>query len=221
MMRKLATKLIIAAVVLSVTTIRGGQAQEALAKMRNAWKFVERYTVRIVSHQEKDGKTADHTVDLNYKRPGWVKIEVIEGDKKGSVGLYDPNKNRIQVRWAGIALPVYLSPDAKIAKSLRGEKIYSITFEKMLEHADWYLANGSLSWIGEESFEGVSCAVIEFKTSSSDKNLGIARERWWLDANTGFIRKTNGFDANGKKVQWSIFRDLKLNPDLPEDHFSV
>lgn len=220
-MKKLATKLIIAAVVLSVTTIRGGQAEEALAKMRSAFKSVNCYTVRLVSHLEKDGKTSNSTINLSYKRPGWVKIEVIEGDKKGSAGLYDPNKDRIQVRWAGIALPVYLSPDAKIAKSLRGEKIYSITFEKMLEHADWYLANGSLSWIGEESFEGVSCAVIEFATSSSDKNLGIARERWWLDANTGFIRKTNGFDANGKKVQWSIFRSLKINPDLPEDHFKL
>ncbi|MCK4334083.1 outer membrane lipoprotein carrier protein LolA [candidate division WOR-3 bacterium] len=220
-MRKLATKLIVAAVVLSVTTIRGGQAEEALQKMRNAWKPVNQYTVRLVSYLEKDGKTSNSTIEFSYKRPGWVKIEVIEGDKKGSAAVYDPNKDRIQVRWAGIALPVHLSPDTKMAKSLRGEKIYSITFEKMLEHTGWYLANGSLSWVGEETVDGVACAVIEFKTSRPEKNLGIARERWWLDKSTGFIRKINGFDANGKKVQWSIFRDLKLNPDLPEDHFKL
>lgn len=220
-MKKLTLKLIIAAVVLSVTTIRGGQAEEALARMRSALKPVNCYTVRLVSYLEKGGKTSNSTIEFSYKRPGWVKIEVIEGDKKGSAAVYDPNKDRIQVRWAGIALPVHLSPDTKMAKSLRGEKIYSITFERMLEHADWYLANGSLTWIGEESFEGSSCAVIEFATSSADKNLGIARERWWLDKSTGFIRKINGFDADGKKVQWSIFRHLKLNPALPEDHFSV
>jgi len=91
----------------------------------------------------------------------------------------------------------------------------------MLKHAEWYLANGSLSWVGEETVDGVACAVIEFKTSRPEKNLGIARERWWLNKSTGFIRKINGFDANGKKVQWSIFRGLKLNPDLPEDHFKL
>jgi outer membrane lipoprotein-sorting protein len=220
-MKKLALKLVIAAVIISVTTIRGSQAEDALAKMRNAWKSVDRYTVKTVSHQEKDSKTQDATIDFSYKRPGWVKVHVIEGDNKGSVAVYDPQKDNIRVKWGGIGLPVALSPDAKIAKSIRGEKIYSMTFERMLKHADWYLANGSLAWIAEETFEGAKCAVIEFSTSSADKNLGIARERWWLDTNTGFIRKINGFDSDGKKVQWSIWRDLKLNPDLPENHFEL
>ena len=220
-MKKLATKLIVAAVVLSVTAIRGGQADEALNKMRTAWKSVDHYTVKVVSHQAKDSKTQDATLDLSYKRPGWVKVHVIEGYKKGSVAVYDPHKDNIRVKFGGIGLPVALSPDAKIAKSLRGEKIYSMTFEHMLKHADWYLANGSLAWVSEETFEGAKCAVIEFSTSSADKNLGIARERWWLDTNTGFIRKINGFDSNGKKVRWIIWRDLKLNPDLPEDHFNL
>ncbi|MBA7605737.1 hypothetical protein ES703_12871 [subsurface metagenome] len=220
-MKKLATKLIIAAVVLSVTAIRGGQADEALNKMRTAWKSVDRYTVKVVTHQEKGSKTQDATVDLSYKRPGWVKVHVIEGDKKGSVAVYDPHKDNIRVKWGGIGLPVALSPDAKMTKSIRGEKIYSVTFEYKLKHADWYLANGSMSWIGEETVDGAPCAVIEFKTSKPEENLGIARERWWLDTNTGFIRKINDFDSNGKKVLWSIWRDLKLNPDLPEDHFNL
>lgn len=219
-MKKLTLKLV-AVVVLSVTAVHGGQADEALAKMRNAWKSVDRYTVKIVSHQEKGAKSQDYTINLSYKQPGWLKIKVIDGDNKGSVAVYDPHKDNIRVKWGGIGLPVALSPDAKMAKSLRGEKIYSMTFEHMLKHADWYLANGSLSWVGEETVDGAPCAVIEFSTSSADKNLGIARERWWLDTNTGFIRKINSFDSNGKKVQWSIWRNLKLNPDLSEDHFNL
>jgi outer membrane lipoprotein-sorting protein len=220
-MKKLALKLIMAAVVLSVTTIRGNQAEEALNKMRTAWKSVNRYTVTITSHQEKGSKTQDITTNVSYKRPGWVKVHVTQGDNKGSVAVYNPHKNNVRVKWGGIGLPVAFSADAKMVTGLRGDKIYSMTFGHMLKHADWYLANGTLSWVCDATVDGAACAVIEFTTHSPDKNLGIARERWWLDKKTGFIRKTNGFDASGKKVQWSTFRSLKLNPDLAEDHFKL
>lgn len=220
-MKKLALNLVIAAVVISVTTIRGGQAEETLNKMRTAWKGVQTYTVTIKSHQEKGSKTQDITTNVSYKRPGWVKIHITEGDNKGSIAVYNPHKDNVRVKWGGIGLPVAFSADSKTAKSIRGEKIYSMTFEHFLKKADWYLANGSLSWIGEGEVDGVSCSIIEFKTSKPHENLGIARERWWLDKNTGFIRKTNSFDAPGKKVSWGIFRNLKLNPSLDEDYFEL
>ncbi|TET23915.1 MAG: outer membrane lipoprotein carrier protein LolA [Candidatus Stahlbacteria bacterium] len=220
-MKKLATKLIIAAVVLSVTTIRGGQAQEAISKMRSSWDAVQCYTVRMHINQVKDSRTKDYTVDFSYNSSGWIKTHIIDGDNKGSVVVYDPVNHRIRVRWAGVALPVNLSPDSKMTQGLRGEKIYEGSFGAMLKDADWYLSHGSLSWIGEEPFEGADCAVIEFVTTLPDENRGIARERWWLDKSTSLPRKIEGYESDGKEVERVIYRNLKLNPDLPEDHFKL
>lgn len=220
-MKKLALKLIIAAVIFSVTTIRGGQAEEALSRMCTSLDTVRCYTVTIVTHQSKDSHTKDYTIGFSWNHSGWVKTVVVAGDNKGSVAVYNPTQNNIKIRWAGIALPVTLSPDAKSTQGLRGEKIYDAAFKAMLKHAEWYQSNGSLSWVGEETFEGAACAVIDLKTNSPESNKGIARERWWLDSKTGLPRKTEGYDASGTRVSWAIYRNLKLNPQLSQDHFNL
>jgi len=217
-MKKFALKLIVAAVILSITTIRG-QAEAALDKMRTAWEAVKTYQVTIVNHQEKGGRTEDRTIRFSYAKPGRIRSEIIEGKNKGGVAVYDPKTNRVRVRQAGVVLS--FSPDAALVCSLRGERIYEGSFGGILEHADWYLAHGSVEWIGEETFEGAECAVIEFKTDSPGSNHGIARERWWLDKKTGFPRRGWGFDAEGRRVQWVIFRNLVLNPTLSGDCFEL
>ncbi|MBN2380360.1 outer membrane lipoprotein carrier protein LolA [candidate division WOR-3 bacterium] len=218
-MKKLATKLVIAAVILGVTTIRGGEAEEALNKMRTAWGSVSTYTVMLTSYQEKGDKSLQSTIELGYKNPGWMKVKVVDGHEKGSRAVYDPVKDRMQATFAGVALPVFFSPDARMAQSVRGEKIYVATFKHLLKKADWYLANGSLSWVGTDTYDGAECSVIEFKTSSPEANLGIARERWWLDKETGFPRKIYEYDSEGKRVKWNVYKNLVLNPSLPDDYF--
>jgi len=187
--------------------------------MRSAWKTVSTYQVILKVHQTKDGKTDDRTLKFGYKKPGWIRTDILEGKNKGGIAVYDPAKAKIRAREAGIA--VTLSPDAKITLGLRGERIYDASFTAMLKKADWYLANGGISYVCQDTVDGAPCSVIEFKTTVPDKNRGIARERWWLDSRTGFPRKTNGFDSGGSKVEYVIFRDLKLNPAFAEDHFSL
>lgn len=220
-MKKLALKLIIAAVIFSVTNIRGGQAEEALSRMKTSLDTVRCYTVTIVTHEVKGSRTKDITIDFSWNRSGWIKTVVVAGDNKGSVAVYDPTQNTIKVRWAGIALPVMLSPDSKTTQGLYGEKIYDGTFAAMFKTSVWYKSHGSISWVGEETLDGASCAVIELKADTPADNKGIARERWWLDKSTGLLRKTEAFDANGTRVVLSIYKNLKLNPQLPQDYFNL
>ncbi len=220
-MKKLALKLVVAAVVFSVTSIRGGQAEDALSRMRSSWDTVRCYTVIIRTHQSKGNAARDYTVDYSCNNSGWIKTHVIEGDSKGSVAVYDPVNDRIRIRWGGVALPISLSPESKKTQGLRGEKIYEGSFGAMLKHADWYRSHGSLSWIGEETFEGADCAVIEFVTTLPDENCGIARERWWLNKKTGFPCKTEGYESDGMRAERVIYRNLKVNPRLSEDHFNL
>jgi len=220
-MKKLALKLIVAVVVFSVTTIRGGQAEDALARMSSSCDTLRCYTVTIVTHEVKGSQTRDITIDLGWNRSGWIKTAVVAGDNKGSVAVYDPTQNKIKVRWAGIALPVMLSPDSKTTQGLRGEKIYDGTFTAMVKSATWYESHGSISWVGEETLDGASCSVIELKADTPSDNKGIAREHWWLDKTTGLPRKTEAFDANGTRVILSVYKNLKLNPQLSKDYFNL
>ncbi len=220
-MKKLALKLITAAVVFSVTTIRGGQAEDALSRMSSSCDSLRCYIVTIVTHEVKDSKTRDITVDFSWNRAGWIKTVVVAGDNKGSVAVYDPAQKKIKVRWAGIELPVMLSPDSKTTQGLYGEKIYDGPFPAIFKTSGWYKSHGTISWVGEETVDGASCAVIELKTNTPADNKGIARERWWLDKTTGLPRKTESFDANGTKVISIAYKNLKLNPQLSQNHFNL
>jgi outer membrane lipoprotein-sorting protein len=221
MMKKLALKLVVAAVVFSATSIRGGQAEETLSKMRSSWDTVRCYTVIIRTHQSKGNTSKDYTVDYSCNNSGWIKTVVVGGDNKGSVAVYDPVNDRIRIRWGGVALPISLSPESKKTQGLRGEKIYEGSFGAMLKHAEWYRSHGSISWIGEETIEGAACAVVEFRTSSPGENRGIARERWWLNKKTGFPCKTEGYESDGVTAERVIYSNLKVNPRLSEDHFNL
>ncbi|NLI97500.1 outer membrane lipoprotein carrier protein LolA [bacterium] len=220
-MKKLALKLIVAAVVFSATTIRGGQAEEALSGMGAACDALRCYTVTIATHEVKGSQTRDITIDYSWNRTGWIKTVVVAGDNKGAVAVYDPGQNKIKVRWAGIALPVMLSPDSKSTQGLYGQKIYDGTFPAIYKTAGWYKTHGTISWVGEETLDGVACAVIDLKANAAGDNKGIARERWWLDKATSLPRKTEAFDANGVKVNSTLYKNLKLNPQLSEDHFNL
>ncbi|MBN2379622.1 outer membrane lipoprotein carrier protein LolA [candidate division WOR-3 bacterium] len=219
-MKKLTGKLVLAAMIFSVTAIRGGEAEDALAKMRTAWKAVSTYQVTMITHQTKASKTEDRTVKFSYKSPGWIRTDIIEGKNKGSTAVYDPDEDKIRAKQPGLPV-ITLSPDANLARGLRGDRIYAGSFKYMLKCANWYEANGSLNFAGTETVDNASCTVIEFKTSSPDANNGVKRERWWMDANTGFPRMIKKYDTNDSLVDKVILRNLKLNPGFTSDYFSL
>lgn len=220
-MKRLAFKLVLAAVVFSVTTIRGSEAEKALEQMRSAFAEVESYRVTLVTHQEKGSATEDRTLTFTYERPGWIRTHIISGKNKGGIAVYNPEKEHVRVKQSGVPVVLTLSPDAGMVKGLRGERIYDGGFAALAENLKMYEKKGDIRWAGEKDFEGAECAVIELTTPNPEANHGIAKERWWLSKNTGFPKKTEGFDAQGKMVKWTIYRELELDPQLDEDTFNL
>jgi len=218
--KKIAVKIVLATVILGITVIHGGQAEDLLAKMRTAWNSVSTYQVTMITHQVKGSKTEDRTVKFSYKSPGWIRTDILEGKNKGSTAVYDPVKDKIRAKQPGLPV-ISLSPDNNLAKGLRGDRIYEGSFGYMLKRADRYQANGSLTYLGKGTVDDVSCKVIEFKASSPADNNGVARERWWLDPNTGFPRKIVKYDSEDTKVDRVVYKNLKLNPEFAEDYFSL
>ena len=136
-MEKLTLGPIIAAVVLSVRIIPGNQAEEALEKMRAAWEATQTYQVQMTIHQEKDSKTEDRKISFSYMRPGWIRTDILKGKNKGGAAIYDPYKGKVRVKQPGIPIPITLSPDAAVVKTLRGHRIYEGSFGGLLKKADW------------------------------------------------------------------------------------
>jgi len=212
---------IVAALLLSFAIATAGQADDAIAKFRSAWEGNSSYQVLMAYHQVKGKKTEDRTVKFSYKSPGWVRTDVLKGKDEGAIAVYDPVKDKVYAKYSWMPAPLTFSPSAAIICSLRGERLYDGSFSSLLTSIDELLACGTSSWLGEESYDGSRCSVIEFKSSSPSKTRGVARERWWFDAETGFPRKIKSYDGSGTLVQQVIFKGLSLNPGFTSDHFNI
>jgi outer membrane lipoprotein-sorting protein len=195
--------------------------------MRDEWAKVTTYTVRMSYRQAKEQMTEERTVDFSYKSPGWVRNDIIKGKNKGTRAVYDPEKNIIIARHPLIPLLLSYDPSDERVLTLRGEKMYEVSFPYMFKRIDWFLANGKAAVVKVETFEGAECTVIEFVAVSQGTPGGlggvggVVRERYWLDNKTSFPRKLVSFDKDGKELQWVILRDLRLNPAMPDNLFRL
>lgn len=220
-MKKLAITLVLAAVVLSVTTIRGSEVDDAINRFTQTWNRIRTYTAQLTMHQSKNNKSTDRVIECSYKSPGWFKTEVLDGDNKGAVAIYNPNDGRIRIKWGIIAIPITLSTDDRSTQGLRGEKIFEGTFGAMLNYLKRTQSSGTVTWLREEEYGGINCDVLELRHSSPSQHDGIAREIWWLSKSNGLPRRTEGYEASGVRVQWIVYRSIHINPTLASDHFEL
>ncbi|MBN2380359.1 outer membrane lipoprotein carrier protein LolA [candidate division WOR-3 bacterium] len=209
------------ALMLSVVIAFAGQAEDVIAKFRTSWEGNSSYQVLMAYHQVKGAKTEDRIVRFSYKSPGWVRTDVLEGKEEGGVAVYDPLEDKVYARHPWMPVPLTFSPDASRVRSLRGERIYDASFPRLIASIYKQLDLGGVYWIGEESVDGSTCTVIEFKNTTPEENRGIARERWWFDTDTGFPRKITSYDKEDVLVQQVIFKALRLNPGFSSDHFNI
>lgn len=208
-----------AAAVLS--NLFAGDTDALVRRVKDEWTKVTCYTVEMSYRQMKGTEVEERIVEFAYRRPGWVRNDIIEGRNKGVTAVYDPEKDVISARHPLLPFLVTYEPSDSRTLTLRGERIYEVSFPYMFKRIDWFLANGKASVVGKETFEGSQCTVIEFTAAGAKNMAGIVRERYWLDASTSFPRKMASYDKDGREVQWVILRNLKLNPTIPDGYFNL
>ncbi len=64
--------------------------------------------------------------------------------------------------------------------------------------------------------------VLEWTSKEKAPPAGTPKKRKiWIDADNGLFRKIVDMDASGKEFAETTYKDLKLNPSFPEDHFTL
>lgn len=219
-MKRLTALLVVGLIALALSIgWAGDPAADALARMRTAVQAMPTYEVIIESHQVRKSKQEKLTIRMSYKAPGWVRTDVLEGKNKHAIAVYDPTTKRLRAKIP--AMPVVgMSPDAKMALSLRGERIYEASFPAMLRRADRYLAKSSLTHGGQKSVAGRPCDVIVFTVPGPVEDDAVAIERWAIDTATHLPVYMEQRDADGNVLATSTYTKLVANPGFPPDQFT-
>jgi len=78
--------------------------------------------------------------------------------------------------------------------------------------------DSELKILPDEKVDGADCYVVEVKPKDTKANP-MSRTVIYLRKDNAINVKNEGFDTGGKKIFTSLTTDLKLNADIPADHF--
>ncbi|MEN3045619.1 MAG: hypothetical protein ABDH49_01330 [Candidatus Hydrothermales bacterium] len=187
------------------------------------WESIRTYTCIYESYQKKEDREDKRKYYVEFKKPLWIRLKVLEGKDSGSEVLYNPEKNIVRGRKGGVlkGIVLTLSPDDKRVTSLRGFKLYHAGIGEIYRRMFEYYKRGFPSRILETFKEkGVEGYKIEFEVKSPQEFFGCTREVFWITKD--FIPyKCEQWDEKGEYVLRSVFLEVNINVKIDEERFKL
>ncbi len=122
----------------------------------------------IVETFNKKGKLEETTVyDYKYLSPGYIRMKVIEGRKKGGEVFFDPKAYKVK----GCKSVVFkfckeFNPDDNDIRSIRGVRVFETSLVNILKDTEKNLSKGVCSVKTEGAFD-----VLEINLGEKDKDV--------------------------------------------------
>jgi outer membrane lipoprotein-sorting protein len=187
-------------------------AEDIVKNLKSASANIRDYTAKMESKvRKKDGKE-EYKLYLQKYRDGWVYMEVLEGESKGGIAVYDPGTKKVRAK-KGV-LKVTLSPDDNRVRSAVGHRIY--------ESHIIYFANRvkSAELISEGTLAGRKVYIIKVPLKS-EENYGAVYSKYWIDAENFLPVMIVDYDERDQAIRSVKFMDVKINMGLKEEDFKI
>lgn len=200
----------------------GMSPQEVLDAFGGAWADVRDYVCVLSSTEVARGKAHTGVYDYSYMKPGWIRVKVLEGDKKGSRVVYNPHTKKVTGRLGGVLgfLSVTTDPTDPKVCSPRGIPLTQGAFGAILMDWKHHLASGANLWYqGEETVEGVACWVLGVDGLDPSGNYGAVKKYLYLRQDNHLPYRIVEYDSGNNRVLVATFRNLRLNTGLTENDF--
>ncbi len=194
--------------------------QEVISAFEEAWAGVKDYRCTLYSKELGPKGYEQGVYEYWFLKPGWIRVKVLEGKKKGSRVVYNPKTKKVTGRLGGVLgfLSITTDPWDKRVLSPRGIPLTEGSFEAALREWKGYLRAGKVWFDGEKTVDGVACWVLGVKDLDPSKNYGSVKKYLYIRKDLKLPYLALDYDASDREVVRAYFKDLKLNTGLrPED----
>lgn len=197
--------------------------ESIIKECEKKWESINAYICVYESYQKKGKEEDKRKYFVEFKKPLWIRLKVLEGKDKGSEALYNPEKKIVRGRKGGMlkGIVLTLSPDDKRVISLRGFRIYHAgigeIYRRMFEYYKRGYPSKILGEFKENGFEGYK---IEFEIKEPSEFFGCSREIFWI-RNDFIPYKCEQWDENNEYVLYSKFLEVNLNVKIEEERFKL
>jgi outer membrane lipoprotein-sorting protein len=197
-----------------------------IQEIRTAFVPVTDYACTLKTWDRKGDQQRTSIYACSWKTPGQLRLDVLEGDNKGSRIARDA-KGEIHGSKGGLLKVVTVKIDASDprALSLRGRPFWLSGYDAVIQEA---LAAVEKGWqmrvSGQSTFQNMPCWLLDIERVNDPANPGITADRLWVtrgDANPPWrILKREKFEGTElvSVVEWS---NVRTNTGLQDYHFDL
>jgi outer membrane lipoprotein-sorting protein len=194
--------------------------EDLLNDLKTKWTSIQDYQCQMHSRNRLGDKKDDKKMIFSFKRPQQVRMEITEGDKKGSTLTRDAS-GKIRGKKGGILglVAVTLGEDDERIRNLRGREFYLADWGTVIkEYFDASKRGWKFTLLPDEKFNEVDCYVLQ--TTGRDPKSAVTRDEISIDKSSGLIlrRKQYEGDVLVNEVAWWA---IELNAGLADDIFTL
>jgi len=200
-----------------------------IAGMRDRLAAITDYRCRFETQSSNGDQSRDVVLAYFYRRPGQIRMEVLEGPYAGSLLIYnralDPQKVRVL---AGNPLVAFLqrmlygeffAVDHEWVVDLRGNGIHESDWTYFITEHEKYLHLGTCLFLEEEILNGRKTYHYKLISHAPEKTMSIKEEDVWVDAETYFPVQYFQYDPSGVMLRKAVVTDLQFNTGINEKMF--
>ena len=218
-MKKLMVMGIIVFMVVLTVNAKGNEStlkDSVLNKFFNGVDSIKDYTVINDVKTYAGNKIQKRELKIYYKNKGHVRIDVIKGDERGGVAIYDPATDKVRGHRGGFLkhIKLTLNKHSKLATDIRGITTDQATFEFFKSQLE-KLKNSPMV------IDTLGKGRVSIKVALPE-SLSVGKADGWklYLGKDGLPYRLEYFHADSL-VQESIFKDLKINTGLKDSVFKM
>jgi outer membrane lipoprotein-sorting protein len=196
---------------------------ELFSSIEERWDGLSDYTCVIETYTKKGEEEQLSTIQSKFLKPKWIRMQVIEGDGKGSIGVYNPITKKVRGCKTGILKIIVLTlelSDERVS-SLRGVRIDQGDCLSLIGRLRDYRAREELSGIERTTYGDRPAYLFKAVVQDSTRLWGAQEERIWLDAENLFPLRIEHRLGDGATVHYATYRDIKINTGLTNEDFKL
>lgn len=193
----------------------GMTTEQWLAKFQTAWDATNTYTATITAHEVLNGKTQDRVYAIWFQKPTNVRVDVTDGDGKGSVAVWQGG-DRVRGHQGGWLSMIKLNLDihARLATTMRGTTIVQSYFGYFLDHVK------TLKYKSTDVTVNGDTATLTAVPEDPAQDEGYVKEVLTLGGN-GLPVELDMYDASNNVVKTNAYTNVKLNVDVPASTWQI
>lgn len=187
-----------------------------LNNLEDAIYKMDTYSCTMVSENRKGKRREYKVTEFRFKKPNLIRVDVIDGDKKGS-GVILNKEGKIRGK-NSMGIRKTLRPEDSRLKNIRGATFMQAGFMDMMDRLkDHILERGCGARIVDERY--MDRPAYHLIIEHSDDDDPVTLEEVWYDKETYFIMKKLKFEGE-TKVSDITWNDREINIPLDDGLFT-